>query len=623
MDPPPAPAFIPAKGPPGYFVQERLIPEPDNDDQPPPPPPDSNTDAINTPYVPLSLDNIPVVVPDLSFKPAAAEAAIERRKVRVDTALRQMADGKDVDLEDVFKSLMEKCIEFDENVISSESPSSRDARLQMEASWVDLVRRVLPNVPPENAWDPAVVVVVGPKFMYFLAHTTTPRSKDKKVIKSRTLVCFMNLFLHLVLRYTTDPVTKQKCGLQLLTKYNLFQRLKDQVQSLIFHLKLDRHFDKRWFFGRLEIQLVIDTGMKSRSTRLVKINTIMRILFPFYMTTRPSTLGPMCREYRDLGFYLKLENLRVYRRGDMDFTIAVHFKNYKGNNKALGEEQRFFLNSVTKSHNISFCVASWMMAYLFAIEAFETKYKTVGEMLAFKGLEYRLDPTMSGFALFPAAKPGGREFIIPYQACSSGGISESIGGLLTAALLPMAGGYAFRREAGDAYGQMLSARIARDILKHVQDGCYRDHYSRDVENYNVVRLRNNEVDGTPVPVNEQDYLSAAVQAVIRRGKEPEQVRRKTAKVDKDAYLMTVDCVVAAKKALDEAWEAYFTVFTPRARKYSPRAETIGKLYDIATGARPPAKNKFFELVEGITKDDLDAARDLTKECTLPTTDTCL
>ncbi|KAK0457415.1 uncharacterized protein EV420DRAFT_1643757 [Desarmillaria tabescens] len=576
MKPPPAPAFIPAKGPPSYFVQETLVPEPDDDDQPPPPPPDLNIHAIDTPYIPLSIDNIPVAVPDVSFNPAESEAATERWKLRVDSMLREIADGKDVDLDQVFKELMEQCDKFNEDVTSSESPSTRDARLQMEGSWVDFIHRVLPNVPAENAWDPAVVAIAGPKFMFFLAshlflaHTTKPRATDKKVIKSRTLVCFMNLFLHLVLRYTTDPVTKKKCGLQLLTKYNLFQKLKDQVQSLIFHLKLDRHFDKRWFFGRLEIQLVIDTAMKSRSTRLVKINTMMRILFPFYMTTRPSTLGPMCREYRDLGF----------------------------------------------AHNISFCVASWMMAYLFAIEAFETKFKTLGEMFAFKGLEYPLDPAMSGYPVFPAAKPGGREFIIPYQACSSGGISESIGGLLTAAELPMAGGYALRREAGDTYGMMLSARIARDILKHVQDGCFREHYSRDVENYDVVLLRNNEVDGISVPINQQDYISAAVQAVIRRGKEPEQARRKSSKQDKDAYLMTVDCVVAAKQALDEAWESYYAVFTPRARKYklyNPRPETIGRLYDIATGARPSAKYKFFELAEGMTQDDLDAARDLTKE----------
>ncbi|KAK0487854.1 hypothetical protein IW261DRAFT_1415466 [Armillaria novae-zelandiae] len=252
-----------------------------------------------------------------------------------------MADKKDVDIDKLFKELMEKSDKFNKTMVtSSESSSTKKAQLGMEG---------------------------------------------KSCHKA--------------------------------TKYNLFQKLKDQVQI---------------------IQLVIDTATKSPSTRLVKISTII-----------PFTLGPMWHKYCDLGFYLKLENLRVYCKGYMNFTITVHFKNYKGNNKALRIKQ----------------------------------YS--GEMFAFKGLEYRLDPAKGQFALFPKAKPGG---------------------LLTAAGLSMAGEYAFHQEAGNTYGLMFSAHITCDILKH---------------------------------------------AVIQWGKEPE-VCWKGAKANKDTYIMTVDCVVIAKQALDEA-----------------------------------------------------------------------
>ncbi len=83
-------------------------------------------------------------------------------------ALYKMAGRKDVDLNDLFKALIEKCDKFEETITSSGNSFTRDTQLQIEGSWIDFVCHVLSSVSSENAWDLAVVTVVCLKFMFWL-----------------------------------------------------------------------------------------------------------------------------------------------------------------------------------------------------------------------------------------------------------------------------------------------------------------------------------------------------------------------------------------------------------------------------------------------------------------------
>ncbi|KAK0455237.1 uncharacterized protein EV420DRAFT_589675 [Desarmillaria tabescens] len=243
---------------------------------------------------------------------------------------------------------------------------------------------------------------------------------------------------------------------------------------------------------------MIDTAMRSKNMRLVKMNVILRVLFPFYMTSRPSSMGPFCKEYADLGYYLKLRNLRIYRRSRLVWTIAINFRNYKGNNSFLTKEQTFYLESVTRPHNLTFCVVTWMMTYLYAINAFKKKFESLRALFDCEDGEVELDEDVDEWACFPAIKQGGREFIEFTRPATAVAISASTGSLCKMSGLATVGNYAVRRDTGDKFNLMFDEATARMVMAHETDSIFRNHYSKETETVDVVGARIGEAEGVKV-----------------------------------------------------------------------------------------------------------------------------
>lgn len=536
--------------------------------------------------------------------------------------------GAEANNQEFLDSFIAAADDFSKNVKSSEAPSTIKAREYMEAAWGEFLERFWPDVPEEAHWHVGVIDKCATKFMYYLVNTTVPRRVDRKRIKARTLFAFMTLFIHLVIRYAVDPATSRRMGLILLTKYRLHTRLKDQVLALIHHFKFDRHYDKKLYFGRQEIQMMIDTAMLSKNMRLVKMNVILRVIFPFYMTSRPSSMGPFCKEYAKLGYYLKLSNLHIYRRSRLVWTIAINFRNYKGNNSFLGKEQTFYLESVTRPHNLAFCIVTWMITYLYAIKAFKKKFTSLTELYDCEDAEFLLDDDVGEWAMFPAIKPGGQEFFEMVRAATSLAISASIGGLCKISDLAVAAGYAIRRETGNKFGILHNDKLAKMIMAHQAESIFQSHYSKTTENVDPVGMIMGEVQGQKVVVERQAYLRCAVRAIIRQemsqeeddnsdseepSSKPTSGRKSVMPVAEKKAVLSADSEMNdANTAVDDQREVYYNCFTHNVRKY----KELSRIYRIATGEIPAGKNKDFTYAEGYNADNvLEIYEELQKRVT--------
>ncbi|KAK0499759.1 hypothetical protein EDD18DRAFT_1103061 [Armillaria luteobubalina] len=536
------------KGLPSLLFQEPLVP----DDAIQVGPPDIDLAPQTGPYVPVSIDNIPIPIQSTlpTATPDHAAKLLSRRKAKVDVMLGPAANQPEF-----IAQFMEQAEKFEAEIVKpAEAPSTVKAREYLEMCWVEFVQRV---------------------------HTIKPRRVGRVYMKARTLFEFMTLFIHLIIRYTVDPATSRMCGMVLLTKFKVHSRMKDQTLSLIHHFNLDRYYDKKWYYGRAELQILIDTAMQSPSMRLVKINVILRALFAFYMTSRPSSMGPFCREYAALGYYLKLKNLRIYRQSHMVWTIAVNFRNYKGNNSFLGKEQTFYLEL-----NLQ---------------------QSLAELFACEQAELALDPANYEWAVFPAIQPGGRSFFSFKKAATSLAISASIGALCKMAGLAVVGGYAFRREAGDAFSLYFDERTARDIMAHEGESVFANHYSRGVEHINVVSVRMQET-ADKVLVERQAYLRAAVRSIIRQDADAKSDRdkstskRKTIMPEKEKLEVLDGNTewIEANATLDSQWGIFYACFTSNAKKYlNPNI-----IYEIATGERQAGQKKHFTFAEGYDADNV-------------------
>ncbi|KAK0501740.1 hypothetical protein EDD18DRAFT_1347812 [Armillaria luteobubalina] len=276
------------KGLPSLLFQELLVP----DDAIQVGPPDIDLTPQTGPYVPVSIDNIPI--PVQSTLPTAtldhAAKLLSRCKAKVDVMLGPAANQPEF-----IAQFMEQAEKFEAEIVKpAEAPSTVKAHEYLEMCWVEFVQRVWPDVPSKAYWHVGVVNKGATKFLYYLAsqtvflpclllifhqvHTIKPRQVGRVYMKARTLFEFMTLFIHLIIRYTVDPAMSRMCGMVLLTKFKVHSHMKDQTLSLIHHFNLDWYYDKKWYYGRTELQILIDTAMQSPSMRLIKINVILRSL---------------------------------------------------------------------------------------------------------------------------------------------------------------------------------------------------------------------------------------------------------------------------------------------------------------------------------------------------------
>lgn len=144
------------------------------------------------------------------------------------------------------------------------------------------------------------------------------------------------LFTWSIARNSRDPVTLATNGTFLLSKKGVLGMLNNHLHhsksrtflfpsssnlffAVINTYKLDRHRDEKIYFGRSEIKLMIETGLRNsaRFGRGAAIRSFCILLTCFYTSIRPGSMGWTYPEYLHQGlvslvFSLYLSISRYY-----------------------------------------------------------------------------------------------------------------------------------------------------------------------------------------------------------------------------------------------------------------------------------------------------------------------
>jgi len=197
----------------------------------------------------------------------------------------------------------------------------------------------------------------------------TKPQKGYSVIRSSTLGEAFQTIVSLVVQLTYDDDGSKKRGFSLLAHDGFFVRLQDQLvarksQSYIISIwpthyclviheyKLDRSPRIKYYFGQEHIHILISTMLlqteNSPSRRATVLQTMARVLLSFFTSCRPSSMGYTDPKFRDEGMvgscilsqahcnlitsgyqYPKLKDIRVFRKGYMEYEITIKLSNFK------------------------------------------------------------------------------------------------------------------------------------------------------------------------------------------------------------------------------------------------------------------------------------------------------
>ncbi|KAF9034700.1 hypothetical protein BDZ89DRAFT_506045 [Hymenopellis radicata] len=122
-------------------------------------------------------------------------------------------------------------------------------------------------------------------------------------------------------------------------------------------------------------------------------------------------------------------------------------------------------------------------------DAFETKFKSIDDLLNDTSAELRIDPSRLAEPLFPAMGPGGRAFQEPLKPATTGSLSQTCISLAKDAGLPAVGPQAFRRDTANFLAVMKGVSEAQMACKHGETSVFSVHYSKGTRNMNPVETR--------------------------------------------------------------------------------------------------------------------------------------
>ncbi|KAJ7707759.1 hypothetical protein B0H17DRAFT_530634 [Mycena rosella] len=537
--------------------------------------------------------------------PDAVHEKAKRRTMQLGASIRAHQTDPSMTTSEALHAAADEWLK---NLKSTQSPLTESARYKSLADWAAVLSIAEPTLSSERHWDRDIVHKYWPKFLFTLVNNTTPLL-NKRTIKAATVSWWAGLFLHSIVVYTRDPDTKGKCGMALLIKDGIYQAIKAQVVQLVHDFRLDRHTDVKIYFGRHELQIIFNSMLQdSQNTgRQVAIQNQLRHLFPFYFTTRASSLGSTHKKWRDLNYVPLCGDVRVFVHGHLNWEILFRMKIHKNHiATAIGVEQNFKIPGVLLAHNIMFDMTVPFLSHLFLLGRFKVKYKTPQELFDDHSAELEIDPEFKDTPLFLESAPGGREFAVPEQAATARSAYQALRHSCQKTGLPRVGYTAIRRETGNIFSLQMGARIAKDVLNHTPDGPFRDSYSRNTANFDLVRIRLSEIAGTEeTSAGEKSkenhashaFMSAAVECLVRQGREAPDA-------EENSQVKAVDLKEEYKRKLIEklpmkplhqtrvaAWTNYLRCFNLTAQGYQMGTPQANRLFLMATGSKKPPKGE--------------------------------
>ncbi|KAJ7184184.1 hypothetical protein C8R46DRAFT_1063178 [Mycena filopes] len=520
--------------------------------------------------------------------PDAVHAKAKKKSMALQAQLRLTLEDPTVN---PIEALMAEAEKWAEEVGSQESPLTQARRIKILSDWAGILLLADKDLSPECHWDRDVVLKYWDKFLYILV-STAKKQKRKERLKARTVSGWCGHFLHAIVSYTREQ-DGTECGLSLLIKEGLYQKLKAQLLQIIKDFNLDRHYNPKIYFGRAELQIVIDTMLDaSRHTgRQVIIQNGTRFLFTFHFTLRGSSMGPTHKMWRELDYVLLCGHITIFCRGYMDWVIRIKVLNYKNKYSTVtGSFQEFTADGVMLAHNVLFDPTPWIMSHLFLLKRFKKPYETIAELCADQSAQIEIDPKYANTPFFLEAAPGGREFVEPHVAAMSRAASDSLRDWASKSDLPRVGLAGVRRESGNTFGLQLGTEFAKDILNHTETGVFRGNYSKNMGNFTLVNLRLGEgagnaetTAGFQIKKNDQRhaFMGPALGCLLRRSLAEEAARAEpiiaSKKKGPDPILDHPD-LGPLTVARESAWNTYLLCFNATGKTYHmTKANFIFKL----------------------------------------------
>ncbi|KAF6754395.1 hypothetical protein DFP72DRAFT_898943 [Ephemerocybe angulata] len=399
------------------------------------------------------------------------------------------------------------------NVPSRASPLTTKNKSYVTSKWgcylCIMQATTQASVGRELWWEEHVVAYYS-SFVVYIAKTA--RVSPGTQIRARTLSGYCRIWIVCVRRYCVgDPQpdgSRRLTGLQVLKTRGVYEKLMDILHHYIFDNHLERGPKYKAYFGRGEVWIIIkmllDSAKDDGQHMLVVIHFIIRLLFTFYGTFRPSSMGHSHDKGFEAGLFAKVGDIEIHKYGFGRFVAYFHCRNFKGSaDTDVAVEKSYKFDFVLHAHNIFFDTSLWIIIAFWMRGLFAKNYPTLLDVFCDPSARLTLDPTRLDEPLFPLANPGGRGFCQPLSPVSAGQISRQVVEATGKAGLGSAGLTAFRRDAGDHFSTVFSVPIAQSIMNHnVGDAAVLESYYLEgpvMYNLTAARLGEVVVDGTPLP----------------------------------------------------------------------------------------------------------------------------
>ncbi|KIM48823.1 hypothetical protein M413DRAFT_6130 [Hebeloma cylindrosporum] len=304
--------------------------------------------------------------------------------------------------DDMFKAIMEKSKELNENLLSHISPSTCRKQATTSDDWLKLVNKLEgPEFDEEQLWHIDIIGKHGMNMVPVLFELSRGGGKgEDDFVAAKTLLTKAMQFANCICQFGCDPRTSLKAGSKFIYS-GFLQKLLDQtytskfIQPLFVTTnKLQHHLNVKVYFSHEEFQLIIKQALEDTkvSGRKITLQRLAVVGPAFIIALRPSSLGPCEKEYEEHGKYPKIKNIDVHQVGAMCWCVCITIENFKGHNTSVkGLSQSVTLEPVKNWYNVPFDIAFWLVMHLLARGAFKD-IKTKEDLVRNKSCRLHFKP---------------------------------------------------------------------------------------------------------------------------------------------------------------------------------------------------------------------------------------
>ncbi|PPQ81404.1 hypothetical protein CVT24_001832, partial [Panaeolus cyanescens] len=193
------------------------------------------------------------------------------------------------------------------------------------------------------------------------------RGLTEEKVKFKTLAAWRNRIQYCIIENVLDDAGN-RVGIDVVRRHHL--QLESQILKLQIKWNLDQFSNEKMFYGRYELQIVIQTILEATTddpeARLAGLIVINQALFTFYSSARPSSLGPTHKKWMELERYIKVKDICFIRLGPMRWMALVTFTNLKGEiNTVTVTPQKFRFHHPKLGHNVIFDNVTFLLVYMY------------------------------------------------------------------------------------------------------------------------------------------------------------------------------------------------------------------------------------------------------------------